>query len=87
MHEALFGMLFCFRNGHSTEHALISLSEKIKSTLDRGNVGCGIFIHLHGPLIQSTIEPFCTYKNIMVSGELPFIASSHTCRTGNNLFL
>ena len=33
-HETLFEMQFGFRSGHSTEHALVSLSEKIKSTLD-----------------------------------------------------
>ena len=46
MHETLFEMQFGFRTGHSTEHALVSLSEKIKCTLDSGNVGCGIFIDL-----------------------------------------
>ena len=46
MHENLFEMQFGFRTGHSTEHALVSLSEKIKSTPDDGNVGCAIFIDL-----------------------------------------
>ena len=39
-------MQFGFRNGHSTDHALISLSERIKCTLDSNKVGCGIFIDL-----------------------------------------
>ena len=39
-------MQFGFRTGNSTQHALVSLSEKIKSTLDSGNVGCGTFIDL-----------------------------------------
>ena len=34
LHEILFQMQFGFRNGHSTDHALISLSERIKYTLD-----------------------------------------------------
>ena len=38
------------------------------------------------PLIQSTIESYCKNWNIMVSGELPFSGSSHTCLTGNSLF-
>ena len=46
MHETLFEMQFGFRTGHSAEHALVSLSEKNKCTLDSGNVGCGIFIDL-----------------------------------------
>ena len=43
-HDILFQMHFGFRNGHSTEHALIS--ERIKSTIDSNRVGCGIFIDL-----------------------------------------
>ena len=46
VHEILFQMQFGFRNGHSTDHALISLSERIKYTLDSNRVGCGIFIDL-----------------------------------------
>ena len=46
LHDILFQMQFGFRNGHSTNHALISLSESIKCTLDSNRVGCGIFIDL-----------------------------------------
>ena len=45
-YEILFCMQFGFRTGHSTDHALISLTETIKSSLDKGRVGCGIFIDL-----------------------------------------
>ena len=31
---------------HSTTHALTSLTEKIKRTIDKGNYGCGVFIDL-----------------------------------------
>ena len=39
-------MQFGFRSGHSTDHALISLTETIKSSLDNKRFGCGIFIDL-----------------------------------------
>ena len=39
-------MQFGLRNGHSTDYALISRSERIKSTIDSKRVGCGIFIDL-----------------------------------------
>ena len=39
-------MQFGFRTNHSTEHALVSLTEKIKSTLDSNSFGCGIFVDL-----------------------------------------
>ena len=45
-HESLFGMQFGFRNGHSTDHALIGLTEKAKSALDSDRIGCGIFLDL-----------------------------------------
>ena len=35
-----------FAKKHSTAHALISLTEKIKKTIDDGNYGCGVFIDL-----------------------------------------
>ena len=44
--EVLFCMQFGFRSGHSTDHALITLTESIKSTLDNNKFGCGIFIDL-----------------------------------------
>ena len=37
---------FGFREEHSTNHALISMTESIKSTIDNGNYGCGVFIDL-----------------------------------------
>ena len=42
----LFSMQFGSRTGHSTDHALISLAETIKSSLEKGRFGCGIFIDL-----------------------------------------
>ena len=44
LHEILFEMQFGFRSG--TDHALISLTERIKCTLDSNRIGCGIFIDL-----------------------------------------
>ena len=35
-----------FRTGHSTDRALISLTETIKASLDKKRFGCGIFIDL-----------------------------------------
>ncbi len=46
VHELLFNMQFGFRTGHSTDHALVSLTENIKSSLDNNRFGCGIFVDL-----------------------------------------
>ena len=54
MHKRLFEFLeycnilhplqFGFREKHSTLHALISMTETIKETIDNGMFGCGVFI-------------------------------------------
>ena len=42
----LYSKQFGFRCGHSTNHAIISLTEHIKSLLDGGEYVCGIFVDL-----------------------------------------
>ena len=37
---------FGFRQKYSTVHALISLTEDIRKSLDEGNIRCGIFVEL-----------------------------------------
>ena len=37
---------FGFRANHSTSHALISITEKLREALDTGNFACGVFIDL-----------------------------------------
>ena len=41
-----YGRQYGFRHKYSTNHALISLTEHIKSNLDQKNIVCGIFIDL-----------------------------------------
>ena len=45
-YQSLFNLQFGFRSGHSTDHALVSLTESIRSSLDSNRFGCGIFIDL-----------------------------------------
>ena len=42
----MYNFQFGFRASHSIDHALISLTESIKNTLDNKKYGCGIFIDL-----------------------------------------
>ena len=44
--DILHSLQFCFRIKHSTLHALISIAESIKKTIDGGMYGCGVFIDL-----------------------------------------
>ena len=43
-HEILYQLQFGFRTGYSTTHALIHMTEAIRSALDSGSVTCGIFV-------------------------------------------
>ena len=42
----IYPLQFGFRQQYSTFHALIRLSEDIRKNLDKGNIGCGIFVNL-----------------------------------------
>ena len=42
--NCLYKKQFGFRNFHSTNHALISITEEIKQTLDKNQFSCGVFL-------------------------------------------
>ena len=42
----IYDRQFGFRSNHSTNHALINLTEDIKSYMDRGYIAAGVFIDL-----------------------------------------
>ncbi len=46
LHNVLYNLQFGFRASHSINHALISLTESVKNTLDNKMFGCGIFLDL-----------------------------------------
>ena len=46
VHKILYNLQFGFRASHSVNHALISLTESIKNSLDNKKFGCGIFLDL-----------------------------------------
>ena len=50
--DVLYSLQFGFREKHSTNHALISMTEAIKSTIDNKKFGCGVFIDLKKHLTQ-----------------------------------
>ena len=43
-YEILYSLQFGFRTQYSTTHALIHMTEAIRSALDQGQVTCGIFV-------------------------------------------
>ena len=46
IHNALYSLQFGFQENHSIDHALVSLTEAVRNTLDNRRFGCGIFIDL-----------------------------------------
>ena len=46
LHNCLYELQFGFPANHSTNHALLSLTEKIREALDNSDFACGIFIDL-----------------------------------------
>ena len=46
VHNILYSLQFGFQKNHSIDHALVSLTESVKNTLDNKRLGCGIFIDL-----------------------------------------
>ena len=42
--NCLFNYQFGFRNHHSTNHAVISITEKIPKAADDGKIACGVFL-------------------------------------------
>ena len=44
--ETLYTLQFGFRESCSTSHALLSLTETIKKSIDNGKFGCGVFLDL-----------------------------------------
>ena len=46
INNCIYELQFGFRKNHSTNHALFSITEKIREALDQNNFSCGIFIDL-----------------------------------------
>ena len=61
-YEILYPFQFGFREKHSTMHALMSLTETIKDSIDKGKYGCGISLDLE--------EAFVTVNHNILLGKL-----------------
>ena len=57
--KLIYSRQFGFRANHSTSHALISMTETIKSFLDRGNFDAGIYIDLEKAFDTVNHEILC----------------------------
>ena len=59
----LYNKQFGFRNNHSTNHALVSITERIKSLVDSGYYVCGIFVDLEKAFDTVNHDILCNKLN------------------------
>ena len=76
---------FGFRQKHSTTHALTSLTEKLKQTIDKGNHGCGVFIDLKKAFDTVNHSILLKSLNIVESEVYLYNGSGHTCLVESNM--
>ena len=46
LNDIIYDLQFGFRKKYSTKHALLSIVEKIRTSLDKGLFACGVFVDL-----------------------------------------
>ena len=82
-YKIIYSMQFGFRTNYSTEHALVSLTEKIKSTLHINSIGCGLFDDLEkafNTIIHSII--LTTMKHYGARGAVRQWFASYLSKSG-----
>ena len=42
--KCIYDLQFGFRKKHSTNHALLNMTQQIKETMDKGNIAIGVFV-------------------------------------------
>ena len=57
----IYSLQFGFRQKHSTSHALIHLTDKIREKLDKGHFACGIFVDFQ-KAFDNVDHPFLIQK-------------------------
>ena len=80
-------MQFGFRQHYSAFHALISLTEDVRKNLDKGNIGCNVFVNL--PKVFDTVEHDILLAKLEHHGirGMQVNGSNPTSLAENNLFL
>ena len=82
-HNILYSLQFGFRQKCSTNHALISIAESIRCSVDNKEFGCGIFIDLKKAFysLQFGFRQKCSTNHALIS-----IAESIRCSVDNKEF-
>ena len=74
----LYKKQFGFRNNHSTTHAILKITEKIKQACDTGQIACGVFLNLQKAF--DTVNHTTLLKKLMHYGII-VIRTEHILET------
>ena len=86
INEIIHLLQFGFRKKHSTTHALISMTEHFKRSIESGKFGCGIFIDLKKAFDAVNHTILLKNLNIMVLEVFLTNGLSHTYFPEDNLY-
>ena len=78
--DLIYAKQFGFRNNHSCNHAIISLTEHIKKLLDEGQVVCGVFVDLEKAFDTVHHDILCDKLNTYgLRGKINDLFKSYLC--------
>ena len=86
--KCFYNLQFGFRKKHSTNHALIEITENIRKALDNSKYACGIFIDLQKTF--DTVNPLILISklnHVMELEELETTGLNHISIIYHNLYL
>ena len=66
VNDIIYDLQFGFRKKYSTNHALLSIVEQIRNSLDKGYFACGVFVDLEKRSTTSIIKFYSLNWIIMV---------------------
>jgi hypothetical protein len=67
LYKCIYELQFGFREKHSTNHALLSMTQQIREAMDNGNIAIGVFVDFakafdtvnHGILLKKNGTLWC----------------------------